>query len=234
MRHRSHLDDRIAALEIAAHLGTQRIVAFARIVIAARSIDKHTRIRRHAVAFGQQTEERLVGDFRDGVPHRHVERSNGDRALAMTAGLLIRHHCGPDAVRIEIVASRIEQRRRIGLEQSGRETLSDQPTMTVASIRIEAATDNAPSFALDVGDDGDQTGRHLREVDIRVANRGRDGPGDLADVDDSNRHDESFQIVSTAYFRLRCTSTMVTIPYTRERPALAQAYRDALAQGGIP
>ena len=37
-----------------------------------------------------------------------------------------------------------------------------------------------------VGDDGDEAGRHLGEVDIGVADRGADGPGDFADVDDAH------------------------------------------------
>src|SRR6266581_4984620 len=82
-----HLDDAVAALEIAAHFGTQRIIALAGVVIAAGGVDEHVRLRLNAVAFGEQPKQRLAGDLGYGIPYRHVEGADRDRALAVTAGL---------------------------------------------------------------------------------------------------------------------------------------------------
>ncbi len=101
-----HLHDVVAAIEIAAHLGAQRRQILAGIVVAAGRIDEHARIGLDAVALGEQTEQRLAGDLRHRIPHRHVDGADRDRALAMAARLLVGHHRGPDLVRIEIVAGR--------------------------------------------------------------------------------------------------------------------------------
>src|SRR5437764_2121692 len=57
-----HLDDAVAALEIAAHLGAQRIVGLAGIVIAAGGVDEYAWIRLHGMMFGEQPKQRLAGD----------------------------------------------------------------------------------------------------------------------------------------------------------------------------
>ena len=138
-----HLHDRVAAVEIAAHLGAQLRDALARIVVAARRIDEDARVRLALVALGEQAEQRLAGDLCHRVPDRHVDRADRDRALAVPARLLVRHQRGPDAVRVEIVAGIVEQRLRLGLHQPRREALADQPALPVAAVRVEAVADDA-------------------------------------------------------------------------------------------
>ena len=99
-----HLDDVVAAVEIAAHLAAQRGEILAGIVITAGGIDEHARIGAAAMALGQQTKQRLARDLRHRVPHRHVDGADRDRALAMAARLFVCHQGRPDLVRIEIVA----------------------------------------------------------------------------------------------------------------------------------
>ncbi len=113
-----HLHHGIAAVEIAAHLGAQLLDALAGIVVAAGGIDEDARIGLAAVAFGEQPEQRLAGDLRDRVPHRHVDGADRDRALAVAARLLVLHQRRPDAVGIEIVAGIVEQRLRVGVAAS--------------------------------------------------------------------------------------------------------------------
>ena len=137
---------------------------------------------------GQQTEQRPARDLRHRIPHRHVDRAHRDRAITVAARLLVGHQAGPDAIRIEILAGVIEQRARIRLQQPGREALTDQPALTVAAIGVEAVADHAASVALDVGHHRHQTRGHLREVDIRVADRRADRLGDLTHVDDAHWH----------------------------------------------
>src|SRR5581483_11368736 len=151
-------------------------------------IDEHARVGLPLVTLGEQAEQRLARDLRHRVPHRHVDGADRDRALAVTARLLVRHHRGPYLVGIEIVAGIVEQRFRLGLHQARREALADQPALPVAAVGIEAVADHALAVALGVGDDGYQAGRHLGEIDIGVAYRRRDRLGDFADVDDAHGH----------------------------------------------
>ena len=195
-----HLDDVVAAIEIAAHLAAQHRQALARIIIAAGGIDEHARIGFTAMSLGEQAKQRLARDLRHRVPHRHVDGADRDRALAMAARLFVRHQRRPDLVRIEIVAGFIEQGLRIGLHQARRKTLADQAALPVAAVGIEAVADHRLAVAHHVGDDGDQARRHLREIDIGVA----DGRGDrfchFADVDDAYGHGFGFpRMAGTIY-----------------------------------
>ena len=184
-----HLDDAVAALEIAAHFGTQRIIALAGVVIAAGGVDEHVRLRLNAVAFREQPKQRLAGDLRDRIPHRHIERPHRHRSFAVTARLFVGHHRGPHTIRIEILAAPIEQRCRIGLAQSRREALANQPALAIPSVGVEAVANHATAVALDIGHDCHKTRRHLREVDVRVADGRCNRLGDFANIDDADRHD---------------------------------------------
>ncbi len=193
-----HLHDIVAAVEIAAHLAAQRRHILAGIIIAAGGIDEHARICGPAVALGQQAKQRLAGDLGHRIPHRHVDGADRHRALAVTARLLVRHQRRPDLVRIEIGAGRIEQRFRIGFLQPRRKTLADQSALPVAAIGIEAVADHALAVAHHIGDDGDEAGRHLGEIDIGVADRRRDRFCDFADVSDADGHGSGLQMLRHA------------------------------------
>ena len=181
-----HLHDRVAAVEVAAHLVLQRRVVLARVVVAAGGVDEDLGVGLAAVALGQQAEQRLAGDLRRRVPDRHVDRADGDRALAVAARLLVRHHGGPDLVRIEVVAALVEKALGRRLQDAVAEALADQAALAVAAVRVEAVADDRPAVAHHVGDDRHKARGHLREVDVGVADRRGDRLGDLADVDDAH------------------------------------------------
>jgi len=94
------------------------------------------------VTLGEQSKQRLARDLGDRVPHRHIDGADRHRALAVTAGLFVRHQRRPDPVRIEIVAGVIEQHLRIGFHEARREALADQSALPVTAVRIEAVTDH--------------------------------------------------------------------------------------------
>ncbi len=101
-----HLDYGVAAVEVAAHLGSQRSEIFAGVVVAAGGVDEDLRVGLAVVALGEEAEERLAGDLGDCVPDGHVDGADGDGALAVASGLLVLHQRGPDAVGVEIVGRR--------------------------------------------------------------------------------------------------------------------------------
>ena len=114
-----HLDDGVAEVEIALHLVLQRLHVLARVVVAAGRVDEDAVVGPAAVvALGEHAVERLLFDLGDRVPDRHVEHADRDRALAVPARLLVRHHARPDLVRIEVVPAVVERaiaaRRRSG------------------------------------------------------------------------------------------------------------------------
>jgi predicted amidohydrolase len=65
-----HLDDIVAAVEVAAHLAAQRRQILAGVIIAAGGIDEHARIGGAAATLGQQAEQRLARNLRHRIPHR--------------------------------------------------------------------------------------------------------------------------------------------------------------------
>ena len=72
--------------------------------LLAGGIDEDARIRVTSVTLGQQAKQRPARDFRDRIPHRHVDGADRDRALAMAAGLLVDHHGRPGPIGIDVVA----------------------------------------------------------------------------------------------------------------------------------
>ena len=182
-----HLHDRVAAVEIAAHLGTQLLDTLAR---DSSSRPPHRRRRAGSASrlcrSASRRNKRLAGDLGHRVPDRHVDGADRDRALAVAARLLVLHQRRPDAVRIEIVAGIVQQRLRIGLLEPRREALADQPALPVAAVRVEAVADHRAAVALHVGHDRDERQRHLGEVDVGVGDRRGDRRGHFADIDDAH------------------------------------------------
>jgi hypothetical protein len=140
-----------------------------------------------AIALGQQAVQRLAFYLGHRVPHRHVDGAYGHRAFAVPAGLFVGHHRGPHAVWVEVVALRVAQRvwrGRTRVKHARDEALAHQRALAVAAVGVEAVADHRFAVAHHVGDDGHQAQRHLREVDVRVADGRTDGPRGFADLDD--------------------------------------------------
>ena len=132
----------------------------------------------------------------------------------MAAGLLVGHHRRPHPVRIEHAAL-VDERAGRGFEHARDEPLAHQRALAVAAVRVEAVADHGPAVAVDVGDDGDEAQRHLREVDVGVADARADRPRDLADLDDVHR-----RVVSPAR-RAGAAHILLFVPSRRgmSRPA---------------
>jgi len=88
--------------------------------------------------------------------------------------------------RLSPASSCVHERSGIGFEDARNEALAHQLALAVAAVRIEAVAHHRLAVADHIGDDGDQTQRHLAEVDIRVADRGTDRNGLFADFNDSH------------------------------------------------
>ena len=128
--------------------------------------------------------QRQVGDFGRRVPYRHINGANCNRALAVTSGLFVGHHAGPDFVRIEVVAFIVNERVRRRFVNARNEALAHQIALTVAAVGIEAVTNDGLAIAHHIGDDRDQAQRHLTEVDVGVADRRFNRAGRFEYVDD--------------------------------------------------
>src|SRR3546814_6382997 len=72
----------------------------------------------------------------------------------MAARLLVGHHPGPDAERVEIVARLVQQAVGRGLQHPRHDALAHQAALAIAAVGIEAETDHRLAVALHVGDDG--------------------------------------------------------------------------------
>ena len=178
------LDHRIAAVEVTLHFARQAFEPLPGPVIAARRIDEHLAIRLPvAIAVGQHLVERQALDLGDRVPYRHVDRSDRHRALAVAPGLLVVHHRRPHLVRADHAVF-IEQAVRRGLQHARDEALAHQRALAVAAVRVEAIADHRLAVADHIGDHRDQAQRHLRKIDVGVADVGLDGARGLADFND--------------------------------------------------
>ncbi len=168
------------------HLLAQGTVVLAGIVVPTGRIDEDLRVSLPALHIRQQPEERLALDLGNGIPHRHVDRANRDRTLAVAAGLFILHHRRPDPVRIEIGAGIIHEAFRRRFQNTIPEAFADKAALAITAIGVEAVANHAPPVSHDIGDDGHQARRHLAEVDIGVADRRRDRLRHFADIDDTH------------------------------------------------
>ena len=185
-----HLHDGVAAIEIAAHLGAQRVEVLAGIVVAAGRIDEDARI-------GASRPSRSASRRNSGLPAIFATASQIAMSMVPTAterspwppGFSFCIIAAQHVVRIEVVAGR-RRAATAGSASSrrGAKALADQPALAVAAVGVEAVADDALAVALDVGDDGDEARRHLGEVDIGVADRRSDRLGDFGDIENANGH----------------------------------------------
>ena len=172
-------------IDVLQHLLLEGFEVLSRVVVASGGVDEDAAVGLAvAVAVGEKLEERLAFNLGDRVPNSHVDGADGNRALAVTSGLLVGHHAGPNLGRVEVVTALVEQALGLGLEQARAEAFADQRSLSVASIGVEAVADDWLAIADHVGDDRDQAQRHLGEIDVGVANLRLDGLGFFANIDD--------------------------------------------------
>jgi hypothetical protein len=108
-------------------------------------------------------------------------------------------------MRIEICPGIIEQAVGLGFEDTVSKALADQSALAVAAVRIETVADHASAVAYRVGNDSYEARRHLRKIDIGVADRRRDWFRHLTYFHDTNRHEIScsaFRAADCIYRRI--------------------------------
>src|SRR6266849_6474311 len=98
---------REAEVRQAAYFLRQSWRIIGRIMVTATGVDAHAACFARSIAdeLCQQTIERDLGDFRRGIPERHVKRTDGDAALAVAARLLAFHHYRPGPEGVEVRSS---------------------------------------------------------------------------------------------------------------------------------
>ncbi len=181
------LHDRVAAVEIAAHFVFQLPVVLARVVVTARRVHENLAVRLTiTVTVSQQLEQRLAFDLCYRIPDRHVDGADRDRPLTMAARLFVLEHGRPDLVRIEVVARVVDERGGIGFDDARDKALAHQLALAVTAVGIEAVTHNRLAVPDHIGHHGDETQRHLAEINVGIADGGADRNGQFADFNDSH------------------------------------------------
>ena len=102
----------------------------------------------------------------------------------MPAGLLPGHDHVPDARRIQVLAGLVEQQPVVGAREPRQDTLAKDAAGPVAPVRVEPETNHRAAVPFHIRDDGDDGHRHVGEIDERVAPRGGQADGALADLGD--------------------------------------------------
>src|SRR5262245_10614050 len=151
--------------------------------VIGREVVAASGINRHGLPGGgfsdklaEKTIKRLFRDLGGRVPERHVQGSDRDTTLAVTAGFLAIHHAIPGSKWVEVVArSRGEFIFPSG-EKSWRKTLANQSALAKAPDRRKAKACDWRAVSIDIRDDGDRgrieaVGRNLRIAVARDWNR---------------------------------------------------------------
>ncbi len=183
-----HLHVAVAHLEVLPHLVGQLGLVVRAAVVAARGVDRDRLALRGAgpEAVAQRAVQRLTGRLGREVPHRHVQRPDRDRPVAVTAGLLVAHHHVGDRDRVDQAGVGVEELRlRIRVEP-GQQPPGEQLGLGVAAVGVEAVADNRLTVDDGVAGDRHHRHRHLGEVDDGVADAGVER--DLGDSDVGDAH----------------------------------------------
>ena len=177
----------VAFVEAAPDFVLQIFQPFAGVIPPAADVALHL-VQHFAVvvALGEHAMERLVFDLGDRVPARDFDGADRDRALGVAARLLALHHARENFLGIEVRSRRVDERRGIGFEDARNEARAHLRAARIAAGGVERVADDGLAAAHDVGDDGDDRGRHLAEVERGVAHARLQRNGDFADVYDAH------------------------------------------------
>ena len=180
-----HLELGVTHVEIAAHLVEQFGDALAGRVPAAAHIDEHVGLFAAGIV---AIRDRLVGglllDLGDRVPHGDLDGADAHRAVGMPAGLLALHHGGEDRLRVEIAPFLVDQAVGVGVHDPRDEPRPHLGTAGIPPRGVEGVADDGLAVADHVGDDRDDGGGHLAEVEHRVAQVRVERDRGFADVGD--------------------------------------------------
>src|SRR5690554_6906447 len=89
-------------------------------------------------------------------------------AIAMPAGLLVRHERTPNGERVEIIPLAVDERLWVGLHQPRDEPLTQDAALGIAPIRHEPVADDRLAITDHIRLDGHYADDHGRKRDVRV------------------------------------------------------------------
>src|SRR6266404_1397247 len=121
---------------------SRRIIG--RIMVTAAGVDGYAARFARSIAdeLCQQTIERDLSDLRRGIPERHVERTDGNAALTVTARLLALHHYRPGPEGVEVRSVVVGEVGVAGAQQARRKSLPDEAALGKPPDRGEPIADN--------------------------------------------------------------------------------------------
>ena len=130
--------------------------------------------------------QRLSGNLGDRIPDGDLDGADGDRALAVAAGLFPLHHDRQDLAGIEVLLRLIEQGARVGAQYARDETRTHRGSAGITTGRVEGEADDRPAIAHDIGHDGDDRGGHLGKIETGICDVRFERDRAFADVDDTH------------------------------------------------
>ncbi len=168
------------------HLGSQRAQISVGAVIAAAGIDVDGLVGGAAVgAFGEHRPERAADELAEQVPDRDVERRQSHRAIAVTAGFLVRHGGAPHRLGVDQTGA-VDQVFRCGSEDARDQALAQNPALGIPARRRESDPDHRPARPACIGDHRCRTDGHGAEIDRGVSQAAADARGGFANLDDAH------------------------------------------------
>jgi hypothetical protein len=150
---------RVSLVEEATHFVGEPFDIVGREVVSAAGIHRNGPTVLPTKAIGQEPVEGLSGNLRGGIPQRHVERSHGNRPLAMASRLLVFHHAVPAEKRIDRVAA--SSRQVVSRQKPRREALADEARLPEAPDRGESVAHDGATVTLLVGHECDDARRKI-------------------------------------------------------------------------
>src|SRR3954468_6202235 len=94
------------------------------------------------VTLGEHPMQRLSGNLGDRIPDGDLDGADGDRTLAVSAGLFALHHDRQDLARIEVLLRMIEQGTRVGAQYARDETRTHRCSAGITTGRVEGEADD--------------------------------------------------------------------------------------------
>jgi hypothetical protein len=146
-------------------------------------------MRPPVVALGEHAMQRLLLDLGDGVPQRHLDGADGDRALAVAAGFLALQHAGEQLLGREILSPVVEQRVRCSRQDARNEPRPHRRPTGIAAGGVEGEANDPAAVAHHIGDHHHHRGGHLGEIEARIGKLRIKRDRGFADVDDAHPTD---------------------------------------------
>src|SRR5262249_32229130 len=168
---------RVPVIEELANFISEPRDVIGRKVIAASGINRHDLPGGgFSDELAEKSVKRFFRDLGGRVPERHVQGSDRDTTLAVTAGVLALHHAVPGSKWVEVVAGSRDEFIFPGGKESRRKTLANQSALAKATDRREAEACDWRAVPMDIRNDGDHrrvetVGRNLRIAVARDWNR---------------------------------------------------------------